>query len=117
MLQNMALPKRTLADMGFQTDDLRPFCLDLSRLPGVSGTWLLRGPSDRDGMVYVTVRGFDVEAHARRLNVIRTVERYRTQHRDAMVESDFIFDYAVLVDDSDLGEPHIPRGAELIAAA
>lgn len=117
MHQNMSPAEGRVLDMGFQTSDLRPFCHRLLTLAGVTGVWLLRGPSDRDGMIYVTVAGFNPEAHQRRLNAIREVERYRMDKREAMVASEFIFDYAVLVDDSDLGEPHIPAGAELISAA
>jgi hypothetical protein len=102
--------------MGYQVSDLRPFCRDLLALPGVSGVWLLHGASDRDGIVYVAVKGFDADAHERRIGVIRTIERYRATYREAMQESSFVFDYAVLVDDLELGEPHIPPAAEPIAA-
>jgi hypothetical protein len=96
------------AAMGFQTSDLRTICQKLLLFSGVSGVWLLGGPTDRDGIIYVTVRGFDAEAHANRLAVISEIEHYLADHRASMDEARFIFDYAVLVDDPELGDPHIP---------
>ena len=103
--------------MGFQVGDLRDFCRKLLGFQGVTGVWLLSGPSDRDGLVYVTVAGFGGEEfHSNRMRVYGAVEDFLAERRDDMKESAFVFDYFVLADAPDLGEPGIPAGAERIAA-
>ncbi len=103
--------------MGFQVGDLRDFCRKLLKFQGVTGVWLLSGPSDQDGLLYITVAGFGGEAfHANRMAVYRAAEDFLAEHREEMTESAFIFDYFVLADDPELGAPGIPAGAKRIAA-
>lgn len=97
--------------MGFQTADTLALARELPTINGVTAVWVLRGADDRSAVMYVTVRGFDDEAFAGRLQVRRQIEDFIATHREDMRFSGFDFDYHVFIDDPALGPPQIPAGA------
>ena len=100
--------------MGLQARDVVSFGRSLLDLRGVTGVWAL-APSQREAVLWVTVRGFDEQGALDRAGVYNVIERYIDDHRGQM-PNDLMLDYFVLVDDEDLGEVQIPASAQPVAA-
>ena len=100
--------------MGLGAADVVTFGQDLLELAGVSGVWA-HVPSDREAVLWVTVRGFDAQAAIDRAAVYRAVEGFIDEHRGEMPR-DLMLDYFVLVDDDEVGEAQIPASARPVAA-
>jgi hypothetical protein len=115
MVKTVAPLGREGRTMGFQSADAADLGRALLHMDGVSGVWLL-SPTDRDLLMWVTVRGFDESAALRRQAVYDRVESFLDRHMEDIRASDFVFDYFVLVDDDELGEAQIPAAAEPVAA-
>lgn len=101
--------------MGFQSSDVSSFARSLFELEGVTGVWALT-PNEHEAYLWITVEGFDEPAVLHRRGVYERLERFYDDHRDQMGD-EFSFDYHVLVDDPDLGEPHIPSTARRLEKA
>lgn len=101
--------------MGFQSADVKEFARNLLCLEGVTGVWTLT-PTEREAFLWITVEGFDEIAVLHRRGVYERAETFYDEHRDQMGD-DFTFDYHVLVDDPELGDPHIPSTAERLEEA
>jgi hypothetical protein len=100
--------------VGFQASDFHDLASGLGTFPGVTGVWIL-APTERQAMMWVAIQGFDAEAHQRRLDVRQHVERFVQEHLLEIRQTGFLFDYHVLVDHPDVGDLHIPAGAERAA--
>lgn len=101
--------------MGFQSADVFSLGRELLVMEGVSGVWVL-APSDHEATAWITVKGFDDRGALDRQSVYRTVERFLDERAEDLGATRFAFDYFVLVDDDDLGEPQIPDVAQRVAA-
>lgn len=100
--------------MGLGASEVVAFATGLNDLEGVTGVWSLC-PSEREVVLWVTVRGFDEKAALNRAGVYGAIEGFITEHR-AQMPADLMLDYFVLVDDAELGEPQIPATAAPVAA-
>lgn len=100
--------------MGFQTADVVDFARGLLRFSGVTTVWV-DSTSDQDAALFVTVSGLDRFALRDRDRVFAAIEDFVAETRPDMDVSQFVFNYSVFVDDEEIGDPSIPRGARQIA--
>lgn len=100
--------------MGFPETEFEDLAREVARLPGVTGVWLY--PRFPEVTMWVLVKGFDAEAHGRRIEVRKQIENFLAMRIRDILDSGFSFDYQVLIDAPELDPPNIPAEAMQIAA-
>lgn len=102
--------------MGFRApDDVTSLGHHLLELPKVTGVFVL-SRNDHDATMWVTVLGFDPEGALARRRVYEIVETFIANRRADIKAGNVAFDYFVLVDDDEVGEPQVPPEAARLAA-